>query len=149
MSAARAQGGRDHQRAVAAEAELVMGLEPRARRPTGHGRDPPDGDRASRRARSAPGRSSGPTSTIGEHVTIGRDCRIGASCVIDGVTEIGDGNEIFPMTSIGLVPQDLKFGGEPTRVRHRRPQRDPRVRDHPSRHGGRRRRSPASATTTC
>ena len=47
---------------------------------------------------------------------IGTDCRIGASCVIDGVTEIGDGNEIFPMTSIGLVPQDLKFGGEPTRV---------------------------------
>ena len=32
------------------------------------------------------------------------------------MTEIGDGNEIFPMTSIGLVPQDLKFGGEPTRV---------------------------------
>ena len=54
--------------------------------------------------------------TIGERVRIGRDCRIGASCVIDGVTEIGDGNEIFPMTSIGLVPQDLKFGGEPTRV---------------------------------
>ena len=36
--------------------------------------------------------------------------------MIDGVTEIGDGNQIFPMTSIGLVPQDLKFGGEPTRV---------------------------------
>ena len=36
--------------------------------------------------------------------------------MIDGVTEIGDGNEIFPMASIGLVPQDLKFGGEPTRV---------------------------------
>jgi UDP-N-acetylglucosamine acyltransferase len=58
----------------------------------------------------------GPFVTIGERVRIGRDNRIGASCVIDGVTEIGDGNEIFPMTSVGLVPQDLKFGGEPTRV---------------------------------
>jgi UDP-N-acetylglucosamine acyltransferase len=58
----------------------------------------------------------GPYATIGERVRIGRDCKIGASCVIDGVTEIGDGNDIFPMASIGLVPQDLKFGGEPTRV---------------------------------
>jgi UDP-N-acetylglucosamine acyltransferase len=45
----------------------------------------------------------GPYATIGERVRIGRDCRIGASCVIDGVTEIGDSNEIFPMASIGLV----------------------------------------------
>ena len=47
---------------------------------------------------------------------IGRDCRIGASAVIDGCTEIGDGNEIFPFASIGLIPQDLKFNGEPTRL---------------------------------
>src|SRR5260221_1654034 len=94
---------------VAAEAELVMGLEASAAHvhPTAivH--------------RSAPigaGTVIGPFVTIGERVRIGRDCRIGASCVIDGVTEIGDGNEIFPMTSIGLVPQDLKFGGEPTPV---------------------------------
>jgi UDP-N-acetylglucosamine acyltransferase len=62
------------------------------------------------------GTTVGPYATIGEHVRIGRDCTIGASCVIDGVTRIGDGNRIFPMASIGLVPQDLKFGGEPTRV---------------------------------
>jgi UDP-N-acetylglucosamine acyltransferase len=58
----------------------------------------------------------GPYVSIGERVTIGRNNKIGASTVIDGVTEIGDGNEVFPMASIGLVPQDLKFGGEPTRV---------------------------------
>ena len=67
-------------------------------------------------ARIGAGTVVGPYATIGERVTIGRNCRIGASCVIDGVTEIGDHNEIFPMSSIGLVPQDLKFGGEPTRV---------------------------------
>ena len=51
----------------------------------------------------------GPHAVIGEHVRIGRDCRIGASSVVDGPTEIGDGNEIFPFASIGLIPQDLKF----------------------------------------
>ncbi len=47
---------------------------------------------------------------------LGRDCRIGASSVIDGWTEIGDGNEVFPFASIGLIPQDLKFKGEKTRL---------------------------------
>jgi UDP-N-acetylglucosamine acyltransferase len=62
------------------------------------------------------GSEIGPYATIGEHVRIGRDCRIGASAVIDGWTEIGDANEIFPMASVGLIPQDLKFGGERTRL---------------------------------
>ena len=94
---------------IAAEAELVMGLESAAA--TIH---PTAIVHAS--ARVGAGTVIGPFVTIGERVTIGRNNRIGASCVIDGVTEIGDGNEVFPMTSIGLVPQDLKFGGEPTRV---------------------------------
>ena len=47
---------------------------------------------------------------------IGANCRIGASAVIDGWTEIGDDTEIYPFASIGLVPQDLKFRGEETRL---------------------------------
>jgi UDP-N-acetylglucosamine acyltransferase len=62
------------------------------------------------------GTEIGPYVTIGPHVRIGKDCRVGASTVIDGMTEIGDGNEIFPMASVGLIPQDLKFGGETTRL---------------------------------
>ena len=62
------------------------------------------------------GTSVGPYAVIGEHVRIGRNCRIGASTVIDGFTEIGDDNEIFPLASVGLIPQDLKFQGEPTRL---------------------------------
>jgi UDP-N-acetylglucosamine acyltransferase len=62
------------------------------------------------------GTEIGPYVTIGPHVRIGRNCRVGASAVIDGLTEIGDGNEIFPMASVGLIPQDLKFGGEATRL---------------------------------
>ena len=94
---------------VAAEAELVMGLE-------GAAADIHPTAIIHPSATVGAGTVIGPYVTVGERVRIGRDCRIGASCVIDGLTEIGDGNEIFPMTSIGLVPQDLKFGGEPTRV---------------------------------
>ena len=95
---------------VAAEAELVMGVMASAVADIHPSAIVHPG------ATIGAGTVVGPYVTIGERVTIGRDCRIGASCVIDGVTTIGDGNEIFPMASIGLVPQDLKFGGEPTRV---------------------------------
>ena len=36
--------------------------------------------------------------------------------MIDGWTDIGDETEIFPFASIGLIPQDLKFRGEPTKL---------------------------------
>jgi UDP-N-acetylglucosamine acyltransferase len=58
----------------------------------------------------------GPHAMIGPRVVIGEDCRIGANAVVDGWTEIGNGTEIYPFASIGLVPQDLKFKGEETRL---------------------------------
>ena len=67
-------------------------------------------------ARIGSGTVIGPYVTVGPHVVIGRNCRIGASSVIDGWTEIGDHNEISPLASIGLEPQDLKYRGEPTRL---------------------------------
>jgi UDP-N-acetylglucosamine acyltransferase len=102
--------------AIVAEAHLLMGLE-RVRRGTMRGRaEIHPAAIVHPGAEIGAGTIVGPFATIGEHVRIGRDCRIGASAVIDGWTEIGDGNEIFPMASVGLVPQDLKFGGEPTRL---------------------------------
>ncbi|HUK32556.1 MAG TPA: acyl-ACP--UDP-N-acetylglucosamine O-acyltransferase [Vicinamibacterales bacterium] len=62
------------------------------------------------------GASIGPHAVIGPHVRIGDRCRIGASAVVDGWTEIGDETEVFPFASIGLIPQDLKFKGEMTRL---------------------------------
>jgi UDP-N-acetylglucosamine acyltransferase len=101
---------------VVAEAQLVMGLVAArgARRPGKATIHPtaivhPD-------ASIGAGTEVGPYVTIGPNVRIGEGCRIGASTVIDGWTEIGDGNEIFPMASVGLIPQDLKFGGESTRL---------------------------------
>jgi UDP-N-acetylglucosamine acyltransferase len=36
--------------------------------------------------------------------------------VLDGQTRIGERNVIYPFTSIGVPPQDLKYGGEPTQT---------------------------------
>jgi UDP-N-acetylglucosamine acyltransferase len=62
------------------------------------------------------GTTIGPHATIGADVRIGPNCRIGASAVVDGRTDVGEGTEIYPFASIGLVPQDLKFKGEDTRL---------------------------------
>lgn len=62
------------------------------------------------------GVSVGAYSLIGEHVEIGDDCRIGPHVVIGGHTRIGRDNRIFQFASIGEVPQDKKYSGEPTRL---------------------------------
>ena len=56
----------------------------------------------------------GPFCTIGPEVVLGEDCRLISHVVLDGRTRIGARNTIYPFTSIGVPPQDLKYGGEPT-----------------------------------
>jgi UDP-N-acetylglucosamine acyltransferase len=68
------------------------------------------------RATLGDGTIVGPYAVIGPDVTLGRRCRVGASAVVDGWTTIGDDTQIFPMASIGLSPQDLKYQGERTRL---------------------------------
>jgi UDP-N-acetylglucosamine acyltransferase len=51
---------------------------------------------------------------VGAHVTIGAATRIGPHAVITGRTTIGARNRIFQFASVGEIPQDRKFGGEPT-----------------------------------
>ena len=67
-------------------------------------------------ARIGAGVSIGPFATIGPHVQIGEGTSIGAHCVIEGRTQIGRDNRIFQFSSIGAIPQDKKYAGEPTRV---------------------------------
>jgi UDP-N-acetylglucosamine acyltransferase len=62
------------------------------------------------------GSTIGPNAIVGAHVRLGNRCTVGASAVLDGWTEIGDESKIFPFASIGLIPQDLKFKGEKTRL---------------------------------
>jgi UDP-N-acetylglucosamine acyltransferase len=56
----------------------------------------------------------GPFVTIGPQVVVGEECTLISHVVLDGVTRIGARNRIFPFTSIGVAPQDLKYAGEPT-----------------------------------
>ncbi|MBK7812929.1 MAG: acyl-ACP--UDP-N-acetylglucosamine O-acyltransferase [Rhodocyclaceae bacterium] len=67
-------------------------------------------------ARLGAGVEVGPYSVIGEHVEIGDCTWIGPHVVIGGHTRIGEDNRIFQFSSIGEVPQDKKYAGEPTRL---------------------------------
>jgi UDP-N-acetylglucosamine acyltransferase len=58
----------------------------------------------------------GPYCVIGEHVVMGDGCKLHSHVVIDGHTQLGKGNEIFPFASIGLKTQDLKWKGGITRT---------------------------------
>jgi UDP-N-acetylglucosamine acyltransferase len=115
---ARLQGVAKVAGQVVAEAELVVGFESAADRSARGASEPSVHPTAVVHPRAVIGAGTvvGPFATIGEHVVIGARCRIGASSVIDGWTEIGDENEIFPFASIGLQPQDLKYQGEATRL---------------------------------
>ena len=92
-----------------AEAELLLAIQPGAAYVDPTAQVHPA-------ARIGQGTIIGANCTIGPEVTIGARCRIDPSVAIDGWTEIGDETHIFPMASIGLAPQDLKYRGERTRL---------------------------------
>ena len=58
----------------------------------------------------------GPFTLIGKDVEIGKGTVVHSHVVINGITKIGEDNEIYQFASIGEVNQDLKYKGEPTRV---------------------------------
>jgi len=58
----------------------------------------------------------GPYAVIGPDVKIGAGTTIGPHCVIEGRTTIGRDNRIFQFSSLGAVPQDKKYAGEPTEL---------------------------------
>jgi UDP-N-acetylglucosamine acyltransferase len=58
----------------------------------------------------------GPYSVIGDGVELGEDCEIMSHVVLGGPTKMGRQNRIFPYASIGLDPQDIKYGGQCTHL---------------------------------
>ena len=56
----------------------------------------------------------GPFCTIGPEVVLGEDCTLISHVVLDGRTRIGSRNTFHPFAAVGVAPQDLKYGGEPT-----------------------------------
>ena len=59
----------------------------------------------------------GPYSVIGPNVSIDSGTWIGPHVVINGPTHIGKNNKIYQFSSLGEVPQDKKYDGEPTRLK--------------------------------
>ena len=55
----------------------------------------------------------GAYTVIGPHVRISGGSTVGAHCVIEGRTTIGRDNRIFQFNSLGAIPQDKKYAGEP------------------------------------
>lgn len=58
----------------------------------------------------------GPYSLIGPGVKIGKGTKIHAHVVIEGRTRLGENNTIFQFASVGSIPQDLKYRGEPSEL---------------------------------
>ncbi len=58
----------------------------------------------------------GPFCTIGADVVLGERCDLVSHVVLDGHLTLGDDNRVFPFTSLGCSPQDLKYKGEPTKL---------------------------------
>ena len=59
----------------------------------------------------------GPYAIIDEGVSIGAQCIVGPQAHLTGHTTIGAGNRFHTGCVIGDEPQDLKYKGDPTRVR--------------------------------
>ncbi len=67
-------------------------------------------------ARIGAGARVGPFCIVGEGVTLGERVVLKSHVVVTGITEIGEETEIFPFSTIGEIPQDLKYAGEETRL---------------------------------
>ena len=58
----------------------------------------------------------GPFCVVGPKVVLARGVELKSHVVITGQTEIGEETVVFPFTTLGEIPQDLKFKGEETRL---------------------------------
>ena len=58
----------------------------------------------------------GPYSVIGAGVRIGKGTKIHSHAAIQGRTTMGEANVVFPFATVGSVPQDLKYRGEPSEL---------------------------------
>lgn len=58
----------------------------------------------------------GAYSIVGPDVVLGDAVELMSHVVVEGHTSVGAGTRIFPFSSIGHQPQDLKYHGEPSRL---------------------------------
>jgi len=67
-------------------------------------------------ARIGAGCQIGPFCLVGPEVTLHPRVTLKSHAVVTGWTEVGEDSTIFPFATVGEVPQDLKYHGEPTRL---------------------------------
>ncbi|MBT3360019.1 MAG: acyl-ACP--UDP-N-acetylglucosamine O-acyltransferase [Rhodospirillales bacterium] len=67
-------------------------------------------------ARLGKGVSVGPYCCVGADVVLDDGVTLLSHVVVEGRTHVGAETRIFPFASIGHVPQDLKYAGEPSRL---------------------------------
>ncbi|MCW5730586.1 MAG: acyl-ACP--UDP-N-acetylglucosamine O-acyltransferase [Alphaproteobacteria bacterium] len=58
----------------------------------------------------------GPFCVVGAEVTLGAGVRLESHVCITGRTEIAARTRVYPFASLGHVPQDRKYAGEPSRL---------------------------------
>lgn len=58
----------------------------------------------------------GPYAVVGPEVCLAADVVLKAHAHLTGRTEVGEGSVIYSFASVGEIPQDLKYRGEPTRL---------------------------------
>ncbi len=69
-----------------------------------------------------PGARIDPSCEVGAYAVVGADVVLGpqnvlsAHAIVKGHTTLGARNRVFSHAVIGEIPQDLKYGGEPTRL---------------------------------
>ncbi|PWT98845.1 MAG: acyl-[acyl-carrier-protein]--UDP-N-acetylglucosamine O-acyltransferase [Terriglobia bacterium] len=69
------------------------------------------------RARIAESADIGPYCIVGAEVSVGAGTRLVAHNFLEGVLSIGEGNVLYPYSTIGVASQDLKYQGEPAETR--------------------------------
>jgi UDP-N-acetylglucosamine acyltransferase len=68
------------------------------------------------RAKIHPSCKIGPYCVIGPEVELGEGCELISQVAMEGPTKAGTNNRFYPFCAIGVAPQDLSYGGEPTRL---------------------------------
>ena len=70
----------------------------------------------STKAEVGDGVSIGPYCAVGDGVVLEKGVELISHVVVEGFTRIGANTHVFPFSSIGHRPQDLKYHGEPSRL---------------------------------
>lgn len=68
-------------------------------------------------AQIADGCEIGPYCVVGPDVVLCEGVKLRSHVVVEGRTRIGARTQVLPFSSIGQVPQDLKYRGEPSELR--------------------------------